>query len=98
MFLWIQLRDTPTFTVLLRSMQHVERTVHENMAADLSIHMNCSQSFARTIELHDVALVPLAQINVLAVETEIRTGKVRIGKPAAVGKAAAWAVRPHVAI
>src|SRR3984893_7313706 len=84
LYLWsflprIKTRDAPILIPLLRPAQDVDRSIDEYMAADFSADINNAQNFAAGLEFEDAMLVPLTQVKMLAVVTEVRAGNLRAG-------------------
>ncbi len=85
LYLWsflprIKTRDAPILIPLLCPAQDEDQSIDEYMAADFSADINDAQNFAAGIEFKDAMLVPLTQVKMLAVMTEVRAGKLRAGK------------------
>jgi hypothetical protein len=83
----IKTRDAPVLIPLLRPAQDVDQSIDEYMAADFSADINDAQNFSAGIEFKDAMLVPLTQLKMLAVMTEVRAGKLRAGKSLGVREA-----------
>src|SRR5437588_3566225 len=75
----IKTRDAPILIPLLRPAQDVDRSIDKDMATDFSADINDAQNFSAGIEFEDAMLVPLTQVKMLAVVTEVRAGKLRAG-------------------
>src|SRR5437016_5876395 len=89
LFLRIQSRDAPIFVPLLRPAQDIDRSIDENMSADLRADRNLSQNVSLRIEFQDSILIPLAEVKVAAIVTEVGTRELRTSYLFVLGKSAA---------
>src|SRR5205085_7960943 len=68
------------------------------MSADLGADRNLSQNVSLRIQLQDSVLVPLAEVKVAAIVTEVGTRELRASYPFVLGKAAADNISADVSV
>src|SRR5947208_16435851 len=79
-FLRIEARDSPVLVWLLLAAKDVDRSIDECVAADLRADVDLATDIALFVVLKNVLLIPLAQIQVRAVVTEVRAREIRAAK------------------
>src|SRR5436305_5276585 len=94
----IQSRDAPIFIPLLRPAQNIDQSINENMSADLGADRNLSQNVSLRIEFQDSILIPLTQIKIVAVVTEVGTSELRTRYLFVLGKSATNNVSADVSV
>src|SRR4051794_14345951 len=95
---WIEARDAPALAIGFRSAQDVDHSVDERVAADLCAHVELTQDGTAPVELEDALLVPLAQVQVMAVVAQIRACEVRAGEAFVCRESAANLESAHITI
>src|SRR5437867_9184833 len=91
----IESRDLPVLVWLLLATKDVDRSIDECVAADLRADVDLANNIALFVVLKNALLIPLAQIQVRAVVTEVRAREIRAGKQS---RKCAVAVSINVAI
>ena len=67
----IETGDAPILVPLLRPAQEIDRPMDEDMAADLGAYVKNPEDVSLRIELEDAMLVPLTQVEMVAIVTEV---------------------------
>ncbi len=73
----IEAGEAPVFAILFGAAQNVDHPIDKRVTADFRADIECAQNVAVPVEFHNPVLIPLTQVEVLAVVTEIRAGELR---------------------
>src|SRR5206468_9986662 len=76
----IESRDPPVLIWLLLAAKDVDRSIDECVAADRRADVDLTDNIALFVVLKNALLIPLAQIKVRAVVTEVRPREIGAGK------------------
>ena len=82
---WVEPRDAPFFGLVrhvfvLSTAKDIQRAIDKSVTTDFGANMDIAPDIPFAIVLENALLVPLAHIEMLAVEAEIRSGEVRAGE------------------
>lgn len=83
----IEPRDLPSLISSLGAAQNIENAIDKGMPTDLRADLDRTQDVAAIVEFENPPLIPLAEVEMLAIEAQVRTGVVGTCDPSRVGKA-----------
>jgi hypothetical protein len=70
-FAWIEPSQPPITAILFRAAQDVDRFVNKRVAANLRANGDLAENVALRVEFQNSEIVPLTQVEVLAVITQV---------------------------